>query len=339
MDIFCPTDETPAVLTPRFTLSVTRQWRRLSAVIALLPCLAGLNGCERIKRQLDRESSLDGGSDPIWQGDSTFLAARPSVVLRILDTNRGRFAVPVATIGANGFRRLRLSPRGWRAFDITYLHRGNSIRAVKRGVESTPVSMARGMWESGNALDTLPCRNVIPAGLVDAKTDASLAVVNTEPKLKPVSPLSSGELQEALATVPTLVAPSAGIPTSMLAKYKREMFELPTGTSTRPSILLIYTDPEVVSDTLSPLAQRPRQLVLILDRGVYGYRPSYKFTTLGNAVSAPKLNFLDMIDVDSDGKAELFFGFIYNKAYDGTFVLRFENDAWRETYREGLRCQ
>ena len=82
------------------------------------------------------------------------------------------------------------------------------------------------------------------------------------------------------------------------------------------------------------------EAVVVLDRGVYGFRPSYTFTTLGNRRAAPRIRFLDYLDVDGDGRAELFFGLRNPRPQLYTIVLRFENENWREILRfEGNRCQ
>ncbi len=298
-------------------------------------------GCERIKRQLDRESSANDGGDPVWRSDSTYLAGNPSVVFRLLDSPNGRIAVPVATIGTSGFRRLRLSPRGWKAFDLNFLHEGHTLSTIAGGRVSGQVSMKRGMWLAGSKLDSLDvrCDNPVPAGVVLGGATASLAVVNATPTLKPVPLLSAGDLAEAIARVPTLIAPSAGIGTSMIGRYKREVYQIPSGVGSAPSILLVFNDPEPVADTLRPIAQRPRHYIVILDKGVYGYRPTYTYATLGNVLSPERMTFVDYVDVDGDGKAELFFGSLRNKKYEVTHVLRFENDSWREAMSDILRCQ
>jgi hypothetical protein len=91
------------------------------------------------------------------------------------------------------------------------------------------------------------------------------------------------------------------------------------------------------------MAQRPRQFIVALDKGVYGYRPSFTYSTLGNALTPPRMRFLDYVDIDGDGKAEIFFGFLYaaggSLTLDATTVLRYDNEAWREVLKEGVRCQ
>lgn len=319
--------------------SIRRASLRGTGLLLLIAAAALTSGCERIKAALKEETGTDPG-DPVWQGDSTMLASNPGLLFRVIDHPKGRAVAPIATIGAQGFRRLTMGNRGWKALDLNYLQAGHTLDALRDGRVAGTIRMTRGMWNAGDQLDSLPgCPRVVPAGLADVPAGVRLAVAGPRPKLNPVTPLSDGELQAAIATIPTLIAPSSGISTSMIARYQREIHVMNTGINPRPSILVSYNDPEQVSDTLNPMTQRPRQFIVILDKGVYGYRPSYTYTTLGNELSPPRLTFLDYLDVDSDGKAEVLFGTKLNKQYETTVALRYENEAWREVLRELVRCQ
>lgn len=340
-----PPTENAAVSSRSVILTlVHRAAGRRTGLLVLLASLGVSAGCDRIKRALKDETALDGGGDPVWQGDSTMLATKPGILFRIIAHEKGRAVSPIATVGPQGFRQLTMGGRGWRAFDVNYLQAGNTLSAIRNGHPEGEVRLTRGMWEGGGAqLDSLPgCPRYVPAGLAEAAPDVALAVSGVRPTLKTVAPMSAGELQAAISTIPTLIAPSSGIATSMLSRYKREVHVLYTGTGPRPSILVTYNDPEQVSDTLKAMGQRPRQFVVVLDKGVYGYRPTYTFSTLGNAITPPRITFLDYVDVDSDGKAELFFAYkqpVASFRLDATITLRFDSDAWRESLREMVRCQ
>lgn len=308
---------------------------------AVLVSLTVLAGCDRVKQAVSSPPALQPGVDPAWHADSVLLAAKPTILFRTLEHKQGRAVVPIATTGAFAFRQLKLSGPGWRAFDVNYLRDGNTLTGIRAGRAAGPIHSTRGMWESSGQLDSIPRCNLIPAGLTDAPSSIRLAVAGAVPSLKPVTALSSGELQAAVATVPTLIAPSVGISITKLAQYTREVHVLATGATTRPSILVIFTDTRPVADSVQPINERPRQLVVVLDKGVYGYRPSYKFATVGNALSDSRVTFLDFIDVDNDGRAELFFGLKYRHIehwVDATQALAYQNDAWREIFRESARC-
>ncbi len=316
---------------------VARFARRRALVAAGLVAVSALYGCDRVKEAI-RSSDAPVG-DVVWQRDSTLLEAKPAILFRVVDFDKSRAVVPIATIGTTGFRRVTMGGRGWRAFDLAYLTSGHTLSGIRDGRVAGEFTMTRGMWEAGTQLDSLPgCPMIIPAGLGNAAS-VSLAVSGPPPKLNKTAPLSAGELQTALARIPTLIAPSSGIGTSVLARYKREVYVLATGATLRPSILAIYNDPEQVSDTLSPMGERPRQFIVLLDNGIYGYRPTYTYTTLGNSKSPPRMRFVDYVDVDADGKAEVFFGYQRNDVYESTAMLRYENEKWTEVLNQLLRCQ
>ncbi|MBL0169117.1 MAG: hypothetical protein IPP90_00100 [Gemmatimonadaceae bacterium] len=321
-------------IRPRVATRQCGAWRLLLMTLVLT------TGCDRLKNATSGgASSLS--ADPTWLADSALLAGKPRILFRTYVHEQGRGIAPIATIGAIGFRQVMMGGRGWKAFDVNYLRDGKTLTALRDGRAIGVAKSSRGMWESSGQLDSIPRCNLIPTGLTDAPPSVTLALSGSPLPVKPVTPLSDGELQDALAKVPTLIAPSAGIPISLLARYKREVHVMSTGVSSRPSILLIFNDPEQVPDTLQPTAQRPRQLVVVLDKGVYGYRPSYRYATLGNALSTPRLTFLDILDVDGDGHAEIFFGSKYrhiDRMLDATHAMRFENDAWREIFKESMRC-
>ncbi|MEQ1691203.1 MAG: hypothetical protein ABMA00_07960 [Gemmatimonas sp.] len=315
---------------------------RRAALWVLAAPLAVTGGCDQGK------STPSGGSpnasanqESTWRADSTVLASKPTILFRTFAHEKGRGIAPIATISDGGLRQLKLGNRGWRAFDVAYLHEGNTLDAVRDGRASGTVRLTRGMWESSGQLDSIPRCRLIPTGLSDAPASIALALAGARPALKPTAPLSSDELQEALHKAPLLIAPSNGVPIGLLSRYRREVHVMATGVTSRPSILVIYNDPEKVSDKLHPIGQRPRHLVTVLDKGLYGYRTSFEFSTLGNAQTEPRMTFLDYVDVDGDGKAELFFGFKYRhieQQLDATKAYHYENDRWKEVFRASVRC-
>lgn len=317
-----------------------RAFRRAVAGTLAMGAVVSVAGCDRVQSELNEQPVIAAAVDPVWKADSTMLAKSPGILFRIVEGKHGRLAAPFATIGAQGFRRIRMGPRGWRALDLQYLHPGSTLRAVKNGRGAGTIEMARGFWEGGAQLDSLTDCRIIPAGLtagVDAGT--TLAIAGPVPTLNTVAPLSDGELQQAISTIPTLIAPANGIGTSALSRYKRDVHVLNAGAGTHPTILVIYNDPEVLPDSLASLIERPRHFVVMLDKGVYGYKTSFTYTTIGNPSGPERLRYLDYLDVDQDGVAELFLGYTFRGKVAATKVLRFESDAWKEIMIAGDRCQ
>jgi len=282
-----------------------------------------------------------------WTRDSLLLEGKPEILFRVLPDGGSAFVVPLGTVGADGLRPLKLSERGWRRVDADYMHAGKTLTAYRGGRQAESIRMFRGMWQPGAApLDTLNCPVVIPmarailTGADEGRGFAPLATTGGRPPLAHPLMLSPADVTKALENIGTLVAPSAGIAPGQLSRYERRVVQIPTGINGSSTLLVEYNDPEPLPDSLKPFGERPRQFIVALDRGTYGFRPTYSFSTVGSLQTPPRLEFLDYLDVDNDGVPELFFG-LRERALAPlyTLVLRYENDAWRELYRTvGNRC-
>lgn len=345
MDFRGPADETPEVNTlpptPLLPHRKRRAFRRFMPIAGLTVLIATLGACDRVKETL-KGSMETTPADPAWQGDSTLIASQPSVLYRVVrGLPGGPRAVPIATIGERGFRALSLSNRGWRAFDLAFLQQGASLAPYRATEPLPPTTSQRGMWE-GAPLDTVTgCNVILPAALVAVPDGVELLTSGERPVRPAPAGLSDGAIQEALATIPTLIAPTAGVPLSLMSRYRRQVFVAATGASTVPTLVVTYDDPEVVPDSIQPYpTPRPRQFIVVMDKGLYGYKPSYTFTTLGNNLAPPRRRFLGFLDADGDGKSELFFGVQKAQFPLVTYALRYRADAWVEAFKyERQRCQ
>lgn len=282
-----------------------------------------------------------------WTRDSLLIEGRPEILFRVLPDGGSAFVVPIGTVGTDGLRSLKLSERGWRRIDADYMHAGRTLTAYRNGQQAESIRMFRGMWQPGAApLDTLNCPVVIPmarailTGADQSRGFAPLATTGGRPALAHGLTLSPAEITKALENIGTLVAPSAGIAPGQLSRYERRVVQVPTGINGSSTLLVEYNDPAPLPDSLKPFGERPRQFIVALDRGSYGFRPTYSFSTVGSRQTPPRLEFLDYLDVDNDGVPELFFGLRERElAPLYTLVLRYENEAWREIFRTvGNRC-
>jgi hypothetical protein len=303
----------------------------LGAMLAL--AAVGATSCskDRIKRALN----VPTGGDPVWAADSTMLASKPEVLFRVLQTKNGAEVVPIATVGKGGFRELQFYNRGWRAFDLEYLHSGHTLTQYREGRSLGTVTTKRGMWlDGGEPFDSVPgCQNILPSATVTLAEKVQLVTSGTRTSLKPATSIGEGEVQEALSRIPTLVAPLKGIPGAMLSKYSRVIHQMNNGSGGRPTLIVTYDDPEVVADTLIRDLSRPRQLIVFLDYGVYGYKTTYVYSTLGNKTSPPRLRYLDYLDLDDDGVPEVLFGISIAQFPLYTVVLHRQVDEWKELGR------
>lgn len=314
--------ETACVTNPCFL----RRARPIPIRLGILSaCVGVLAGCDQIKSRL-YPPPVDAG----WQADSTFLAQSPTLLLRAVRTGGGAQAVPIASVGTRGVRALSLTGRGWRALDVQMLYAGRSFVPYRGSVPLSPVTSQRGMWE-GPPLDSVPgCRLLHPAAAVPVPEGVDLFTSGATPLRVSSNRLGDGELQAVLNVVATLVAPTAGVSLSQMAKYRRTVAVVGTGATASPTIVVSFEDPEELPDSATRLAERPRQLILVLDKGVYGYRPSLTLKDVTPARMAPRRRFLGALDADGDGKSELYFG-LSERIERGelvTYSYRFVGDTW-----------
>ncbi len=315
---------------------------KLVAMVAAFASLtAGCGGDGAVKRVF--------GKDPVlsrWERDSILLADGPEILWRVLPDAGGAFVVPIATVGKEGFRPLRLSTRAWRQVDEDFMRAGKTLVPYRSARAERPMRMFRGMWQPGSSpLDSLDCPVVIPMARAitaggDVRPLPPLATNKQRPVVTGGKTLTQAQIEAALRDVGTLVAPTAGVPAGQLGRYERRVHQVPTGIIGSTTLVVEYNDRSPLPDTLLTYGERPRQLIVVMDEGTYGYRPTLKYSTVGAPRMLPKLEFLDYLDVDNDGVPELFFGLV-DKQLSPLFTVafRFENDAWREIFRFiGNRC-
>ncbi len=319
-----------------------REFAQVVAVAAAACLVAACDGGNPLDRLLNRDPVVSR-----WTSDSLLLASEPEVLFRVLPDPGGALVVPLGTVGAQGLRALKLSARGWRRVDANYMHAGHMLTPYLHGQAQAPIRMFRGMWQPGlTALDSLGCAVVIPmARALVSGTDGQrslppFATNGERPPLTHTNTLSDADIARYLQNIGTLVAPSSGIAPGQLSLYERTIHQIPTGIDGSSTLVVEYNDPRPLPDSLAAYGERPRQMIVTLDKGRYGPRPTYAFSTVGGPRTSPRLKFLDYMDVDNDGVPELLFGLLeVERAPLFLTVLRFENDAWRESFRFfGNRC-
>lgn len=316
--------------------SVKRRLLTFAAPVTVL--LSG--GCKGMRDSID--SKLYATNDQsAWKLDSGLVSSSPAVLFRVFRKGSSQYIFPIALLSKSPPSTLRLATkRGWGLFDINLLFEGRPVTPTQRGFASAPAKMLRGMWEVPSIpLDTLAqCTGaVLPMGLVSVPAGTELVVANyklpTGMKL-----LSAGELQDATREVPLLVLPTVQISSEQLGRYSRAVHQIPRAGAD-PAILLEYHDESAHTDTSVVGQRRPKHAIIVLEKGVYGYRPSWVYKTTGKTNDMPVLRFLDVLDADLDGRAEIFF---YVKVGpEASFVMAYHgaNDTWIEYWRRSpARC-
>ena len=297
-------------------------------------------GCQGMRDRVD--SKLYAAADQTgWARDSTFVSSQPPVLFRVFHKGSSQYIFPIALLSKSPPTTLRLATkRGWGLFDIEFLFEGSTVTPVQNGVAETPIKTLRGMWELPAApLDTLPgCEGAtLPMGLVSVPDGIELVVANyklpTGMRL-----LSPGELQDAIRDVPLLVLPTVQISGDQLGEFARTVRQIPRAGAA-PAILLEYHNESKQTDTSVVGQRRPKHVVIVLEKGVYGYRPSWIYKTTGKVNDMPILRLLDVMDADMDGRAEIFFHVKVSPVDSYVMAFREGNDTWTEYWRRPpVRC-
>jgi hypothetical protein len=310
--------------------------RTLVSLAATLLALTGLSGCkdtrDKIKNRL-YPAPGDGG----WPQDSAFLASNPPLLFRVVSKGGLRYALPISSL-SGGLRNMHLSPRGWRALDSDMMWGGKQLTPLRDARLGAPITVAHGMWENPTyPLDSARgCDNQVPIAQVDVGPDVHFMVDHFKMPNAPGT-IDNSSLQQALDQVPTLVTPALGVSGAMLTRYRRSLHEI-SRAGASPSLLLEYNDPDPVLDTGSIRGKRPRQLIVIMDKGTYGFKPTWVYKTTRMKGDMEGMRYLDALDTNGDGKPELLFTYSDPHYERYTLVFRQWNDTWRKVWEHNGRA-
>ncbi len=295
-----------------------------------------ISGCEKVKSRL--YPSEEGAVDQVWVRDSALVAQGPRLLFRTIRKGDENLAIPIAVLSKSGIRTLRMSKRGWNYLDIVGLNAGQPLTPIVDGATGTPAKIRQRMWENASMpIDSLQgCPNMIPVVRVPLPTGTQLAVMNYASPTG-LKTLSAGEMEEAASSIPQLVAPTVGVRAEQLARFTRRLHPV-LRVDEPPAVLAEYHDERTDTDTSAVATRRPRHLLIVMEKGVYGYRPGWVYHTAGRTTDRPPLRFVESMDADGDGQAELFFE-IDTPVGPYLFAFRKRLDSWTEMWkRPPVRC-
>ena len=295
-----------------------------------------LGGCEKIKTKLYPPDVAV--IDQVWVRDSTTVAKGPAILFRTFRKGDTRLLIPIGTMQNSNITMLRMSKRGWNYLDIAALGTG-SVTPIHDGQPAGAVKISQRMWENAaTPLDSMDrCPNMIPHILAPMPSGSQLAVMNY-PLPSGLKTMTEAQTSEALSKIPQLVTPTIGVRPAQLARYTRTVRQV-LRKDAEPALLVEYHDDAVDSDTSTLGLRRPRHIVIVMEKGMYGYRPGWVYSTTGTTSDRPALRFLDSFDVDGDGKSELFFGVDVPNGWSYTLGFKAENGSWTEFWRRNsARC-
>lgn len=296
-----------------------------------------LGGCEKVKSKLYPEVAPE--VDQSWVRDSTMVAKGPPILFRVIKKDDRRLLIPIATLRNSKVSLLRMSKRGWNYLDIRAFAEGSVITPVQNGLAGAPVKVQQRMWENAAApLDSIAgCPNMIPVIRAPMPAGLELAVINYELP-KGLKTMSDAQMSEALSRIPNLVTPTLGIRPALLERYTRSVHQL-LRKDGEPALIAEYHDDSESSDTTVVGKRRPRHIVIVMEKGMYGYRPGWVYSSTGAYSDRPALRFLDSFDIDGDGNSEMFFRVEVPTGWSYTLAFKQRNGVWEEIWRRRpLQC-
>lgn len=296
-----------------------------------------LGGCEKVKSKLYPEAAPE--VDQSWVRDSMTVAKGPPILFRAIKKGDQRLLIPIATLRDSKVSLLRMSKRGWNYLDIRAFAEGADITPVQNGSAGAPIKVQQRMWENSAApLDSITgCPNMIPVIRAPLPAGLELAVMNYELP-KGLKTMSDAQVSEALSRIPQLVTPTVGVRPAQLERYTRSVHQL-LRKNGEPAVIAEYHDEAESSDTSVVGQRRPRHIVIVMEKGVYGYRPGWVYSTTGAYNDRPALRFLDSFDVDGDGNSEMFFRVEVPTGWSYTLAFKQRDGSWEEIWRRrGIQC-
>ncbi|MBC8089263.1 MAG: hypothetical protein H7Z40_18510 [Phycisphaerae bacterium] len=308
----------------------------LKTLCAGVVTVVALCGCDKVKEKL--YATTEAAVDQSWVRDSAFVARSPRLLFRTVKKDAETLTIPIGVLSNSGIRTLRMSKRGWNYLDVVTLNAGQPLTPVQDGLPASAAKVRQRMWENAaSPVDTITgCPNMIPAVKVSLPAGTHLAVMNYSLPTTMKS-LSSGEVEDAVSSIPQLVAPMIGIRAGQLSQYTRRLHQV-LRIDEPPAVLAEYHDESAQTDTSVVATRRPRHLIIVMEKGVYGYRPGWVYSTTGKPNERPILRFLEAMDADGDGRAELFFD-VNTPIGPHLLVFRKKLDAWTEMWRRPpVRC-
>lgn len=298
--------------------------------------VVALTGCEKVKQRL--YATPEPAVDQSWLRDSAFVAKGPRLLFRTMQKDGQTLTIPIGVFSGNGIRNLRMSKRGWNYLDLVALNAGQPLTPIQDGRPAAPAKVRQRMWENAaTPVDSVQgCPNMIPTVKVPLPARTHIAVMNYSLPTN-LKSLSAGEVEEAVSGIAQLVVPTIGIRTGQLSRYSRRLHQV-LRVDEPPAVLAEYHDESEQTDTSLMATRQPRHLIIVMEKGVYGYKPGWVYSTTGKSNDRPILRFLEAMDADGDGRAELFFD-VHTPIGPHLLVFRKKVDAWTEMWRRPpVRC-
>ena len=309
-----------------------RQWVRLAAVLLVA------SGCGKAHASGRRDSATHTAPS----GPHLDLRSHPDLLFEVFgDANDPRM-IPIAAIAHDQLQQIVLDSTGWRELDAEYLRSSKSYSLYEDGRATGTVQIRRGMWQSDDALYSLPgCQQLTPMAAVRTEGQgpkptftveylASTAALGHQRNTKA---MASTDVERIARAIGVQAAQTVGIKKATLDSLDFHAVAFPSGTGPWPTIVAAFIDP--AAENPASTEETTTHLIVIADRdsGATDYHTTYTHRVQGPLASSSFRRYFDHLDVNGDGVDEIFLeGWMFG---GDTFlsVLSWKDGKWQEMYR------
>lgn len=284
----------------------------------------------------------DAATHAAPSGPHLDLRSHPDLLFEVFgDANDPRM-IPIAAVGHDQLQQIVLDSTGWRELDADYLRSSKSYSLFVDGRATGTVKVRRGMWQSDDALYSLPgCQLLTPMAAVrmeglsanptfTVEYLASTAALGHQRNSKA---MPGAEVERIARSIGVQAAQTVGIKQATLDSLDFRAVAFPSGDGPWPTIVAAFIDP--AAENPASTQETTTHLIVIADRdsAASAYHTTYTHRVQGPLASSSFRRYFDHLDVNGDGVDEIF---LEGWQFGGdTFlsVLSWKDGKWEETYR------
>lgn len=270
------------------------------------------------------------------------LRSHPDLLFEVFgDANDPRM-IPIAAIAHDQLQQIVLDSTGWRELDAEYLRSSKSYSLYEDGRTTGTVQVRRGMWQSDDALYSLPgCQLLTPMAAVRTEgagpkptfTVEYLASTAALGHQRTAKAMPSAEVERIARSIGVQEAQTVGIKKETLDSLDFRAVAFQSGTGPWPTIVAAFIDP--AAENPASTQETTTHLIFIADRdsAASDYHTTYTHRVQGPLASSSFRRYFDHLDVNGDGVDEIFLeGWLFG---GDTFlsVLSWKDGKWDEMYR------
>jgi len=299
-------------------------------------------GCDKAKPAGGARGSAEAAEAARSAVPQLDLSTRPDILFQVFGERDDPRMIPVAAIRDGTLLPIELSNTGWRRFDGMYLRSGTTYTLYHDGMQAGSVSVRQGMWEKADdpLYSLAKCEQLVPL--------ASVAVTGVPSSSYTIEYFASGaRLGKQVAgqsMPPADVAATAKrigyalgkaeeISQSTLDSLDFRAVALPTGATSRPTIIASFIDPSAGGGDAN--GGESAHVFAIADaKGGSAYTVTFDHVVKDpTSPRAEYRRYVDHLDLDGNGVDEIILEGWQEAGKTYLIILSYREGKWQETFR------